>query len=147
MASHGKARACYSGHRPASGICDECRAAQSARYKHWRESNLAHNAERMRRYRVGRERTDREREVQARLNRQRQERLRSAESDGHSRQDVFDRDAGICQLCGVELDPGRWHQDHIVPLIAGGSDLIENCQALCPPCNWHKGVRTVEATV
>jgi len=70
--------------------------------------------------------------------RRRRARKRNAESDGHSRQQVFERDEGICQLCDTPLDPLNWHEDHIFPLSRGGSDLIDNCQATCPPCNQRK---------
>jgi 5-methylcytosine-specific restriction endonuclease McrA len=63
------------------------------------------------------------------------------ESDGHSRLEVFERDGGVCQMCGVVLDPENWHQDHIIPISAGGPDTLDNVQASCPPCNHRKGSR------
>lgn len=62
-------------------------------------------------------------------------------SDGHSRLEVFQRDGGICQICGTDLDPRAWHEDHIVPIVAGGADTLANVQATCPPCNMQKGSR------
>jgi 5-methylcytosine-specific restriction endonuclease McrA len=148
MKAHGTGGACHKGQRlPSGGVCDECRAYTKKKYDRWRRSHLEHNAERMRRYREGRERTDREREVQNRLNRLRKARLAGTESDGHLRSEVFARDEGMCQICGADLDPENWHQDHIVPLIAGGSDLIENCQATCPPCNLSKGGKYSPGTI
>lgn len=114
----------------------------SARYRRWRTAHLEQNAERMRRYRAERERTDREREVQNNLNRQRRDRELSVETDGHARVRVFERDGGVCQLCGVTLDPTNWHEDHIIPLSAGGPDTLANVQATCPPCNLSKGAKT-----
>jgi HNH endonuclease len=66
-----------------------------------------------------------------------------AETDRHTRQEVFERADGRCQLCDVELSQG-WHEDHIIPLSVGGSDLLENVQATCPPCNLSKGHKVAE---
>lgn len=42
---------------------------------------------------------------------------------------------GECARCGVSLrrDEGEVH--HIVPLCAGGADIINNLQRLCVPCH------------
>ena len=89
----------------------------------------------VRRYRVAHP------DVQARHDRLRRARLLGTASDGHTRAEVFERDGGICQLCSTPLDPTNWHEDHVIPLSRGGSDLISNCQATCPPCNLSKGAR------
>jgi|GEM_PF-246527 len=46
---------------------------------------------------------------------------------------------GHCEICGVILDPKKWHADHIRPhSLAGNTDVV-NGQALCPGCNVKKG--------
>lgn len=45
---------------------------------------------------------------------------------------------GRCQACGVELEPG-WHGDHVTAHSRSGPTDVINGQALCPPCNLHKG--------
>jgi 5-methylcytosine-specific restriction endonuclease McrA len=47
---------------------------------------------------------------------------------------------GRCQSCGVPLS-ADFHADHIVPFSRGGQTVVNNGQALCPPCNLRKGNR------
>jgi 5-methylcytosine-specific restriction endonuclease McrA len=47
---------------------------------------------------------------------------------------------GQCKLCGVMIIL-KFHIDHIVPLVAGGSNWPFNLQLLCPTCNMKKGSR------
>jgi 5-methylcytosine-specific restriction enzyme A len=78
---------------------------------------------------------------------------------------VFDRDAGVCAECRLDTrklvrelqelwnKPGKaellqkhgyclwdwprslWQADHIVPIIEGGADTLENLRTLCLPCH------------
>jgi hypothetical protein len=53
-----------------------------------------------------------------------------------------------CHYCGRALLSSRgedMHVDHLVPVITGGSDEIENLTAACPPCNLKKGAKSEEA--
>ncbi len=58
---------------------------------------------------------------------------------------VFDRDKGICGICGKPVDPLEWHMDHIKPLSRGGEHTYENVQVSHPLCNWEKGAPTEPA--
>lgn len=61
------------------------------------------------------------------------------------REDVFERDKYICQICGVKCDPndfgwgssGATHPtiDHIIPLSKGGTHTWDNVQCACALCN------------
>lgn len=45
---------------------------------------------------------------------------------------------GVCGICGGDVDPGRFHLDHIVPLSKGGAHTYENTQPAHPACNLRK---------
>jgi 5-methylcytosine-specific restriction endonuclease McrA len=53
---------------------------------------------------------------------------------------------GLCYWCHRKLrDPEgvfRGTRDHLMPLVKGGSDSIDNIVATCWPCNREKGVKT-----
>lgn len=59
-------------------------------------------------------------------------------SDYQLRLVVFSRDGWACREC---RSPDKLSVDHIIPVIAGGSDEIENLQTLCRKCNSSKGVK------
>ena len=48
-----------------------------------------------------------------------------------------------CLSCGKQEPKISLTQDHIVPLSRGGSNLANNIQPLCLPCNVHKFTRTI----
>lgn len=54
---------------------------------------------------------------------------------------VFERDEGVCGICGDPVDPASWHLDHIVPLARGGEHSYANVQVAHPVCNLRKGAR------
>jgi 5-methylcytosine-specific restriction endonuclease McrA len=45
---------------------------------------------------------------------------------------------GRCAVCRGKLD-AKFHRDHIVPLVLGGSNDRRNIQIACGPCNTKKG--------
>lgn len=58
-------------------------------------------------------------------------------SNGKRRQ-VWDRDDWTCKLCGGHA---KLTIDHIIPVVAGGTDDMDNLQTLCFSCNASKGAR------
>ena len=51
------------------------------------------------------------------------------------RREVLDRDGWRCQKCGKA---GRLEVDHKTPLYRGGSNDLDNLQALCRRCHLDK---------
>ncbi len=59
-----------------------------------------------------------------------------------SRRAVFRRDNFTCQYCGIQSN--HLTIDHIIPRSRGGVHTWENVVSACPPCNRHKGGKTLE---
>jgi 5-methylcytosine-specific restriction endonuclease McrA len=59
-----------------------------------------------------------------------------------SRQNVYARDTGRCQYCGVRVARHEATYDHVVPRAQGGKTTWENIVIACVPCNQKKGGRT-----
>ena len=75
----------------------------------------------------------------------RRARLRGSEGE-HSLAEVwtlYAKQKCLCAACKQSLD-GSFHRDHIVPLVAGGTNFISNIQLLCGSCNRIKGPRSNE---
>lgn len=55
----------------------------------------------------------------------------------YARQAVFDRDQGICAVCGVQGSlHGDWQADHIIPVSQGGGLCgLEGLRTLCTACH------------
>ena len=57
----------------------------------------------------------------------------------HLRRRVVERDGLWCVYCGVNLENGEVHLDHVVPESRGGSTTYDNLQVTCRKCNLAKG--------
>lgn len=67
-----------------------------------------------------------------------------------TKEDVFQRDAWVCQLCQTPIDrslpwpdPGSPSTDHVVPVSKGGLHVLSNVAAAHLGCNLEKAARTL----
>lgn len=60
------------------------------------------------------------------------------------RQAIYQRDQGICYLCGQTVDPTDFHLDHRVPIARGGTDTPDNVRVAHPRCNLRKAARLLD---
>ena len=51
---------------------------------------------------------------------------------------AYERQKGVCPLCGGTFALKEMQADHITPWSKGGRTVPENCQMLCAPCNRKK---------
>ncbi|APU89000.1 HNH endonuclease-like protein [Virus Rctr197k] len=59
-----------------------------------------------------------------------------------SRDNVYARDKGCCQYCGVRLARHEATFEHVMPRAKGGTTRWENIVIACLPCNQRKRDRT-----
>lgn len=65
--------------------------------------------------------------------------LRNAFVEDVSPAKVYERDMGLCHLCGLPVEKGEFHLEHRIPLILGGEHSYENCFTSHAKCNYRKG--------
>ena len=59
-----------------------------------------------------------------------------------NRRNVYLRDKGRCQYCGLRVPSNAFDFEHVVPKAQGGRTRWENIVIACIPCNQRKGNRT-----
>jgi 5-methylcytosine-specific restriction endonuclease McrA len=103
---------------------DANKPAVSARNAAWRKANPLSNRVKAARYRA----------------------RQAAASGSYTSADVeiaIARQDGECVYCG-RIIIEAYHVDHVIPLIAGGSNAASNIQVTCETCNCQKGRKTHE---
>lgn len=58
--------------------------------------------------------------------------------------DVFKRDGFVCQYCGAHPPSVLLQIDHIIPVVDGGKNDIDNLVTACQSCNSGKGAGSLE---
>lgn len=61
-----------------------------------------------------------------------------------SKLELFNRDKGLCCLCGIEVPLRDAHLEHLTPLSRGGTHEPNNCGLAHPACNLAKHAKTAE---
>ena len=56
-----------------------------------------------------------------------------------TRELIYKQANGCCQLCGRKITYEQATLDHVIPLVMGGIDSVENLQLSCNQCNQLKG--------
>lgn len=54
---------------------------------------------------------------------------------------IYERQGGICPICGEHFEIEQMEGDHIIPWSKGGKTEIDNLQMLCKKCNHEKSNR------
>lgn len=54
---------------------------------------------------------------------------------------LCERFGSVCVCCG---EGSKLTADHVVPIVHGGSNAIDNIQPLCLPCNVHKAMQCID---
>ncbi|MBA2702705.1 MAG: HNH endonuclease [Blastocatellia bacterium] len=57
---------------------------------------------------------------------------------------IWQRDKGICYLCGNTIEPKDCHFDHVIPLSKGGAHTADNLRATHSWCNLTKQDKLID---
>ena len=55
--------------------------------------------------------------------------------------EVYEKQQGICKICGKHFEIEEMEADHITPWAKGGRTVADNCQMLCRECNRRKSAK------
>lgn len=58
--------------------------------------------------------------------------------DDRDKRAAYERQKGVCPVCGERFEFSEMQADHIIPWSKGGRTVPENCQMLCAKCNLLK---------
>ena len=58
--------------------------------------------------------------------------------DDNTKREVYERQGGVCPICGKHFEIEQMEADHITPWVEGGRTVADNCQMLCRDCNRRK---------
>lgn len=135
-----------------------CRVCMSAKHRKWNQANRQQRTERAREFRASRpdyqrqnvarwrERNYEHHLAQARIYAAaRRARLRDQFVEHVDAFAVYDRDGGICGICGDAVERSDFHVDHVIPLVRGGEHSYANVQVAHPSCNSRKRDKILEA--
>lgn len=58
--------------------------------------------------------------------------------DDNTKREVYEKQKGVCKICGKVFKIEEMEADHITPWRDGGRTIADNCQMLCRECNRRK---------
>lgn len=61
--------------------------------------------------------------------------------DDNTKREIYEKQNGICPLCGKHFEIEQMEADHITPWVEGGRTIASNCQMLCRDCNHRKSAK------
>lgn len=61
--------------------------------------------------------------------------------DDNTKREVYERQDGVCCVCGKHFPIEQMEADHITPWKDGGRTVADNCQMLCRECNRRKSAK------
>lgn len=61
------------------------------------------------------------------------------------RRTAYERQKGVCPVCGGHFEYSEMEADHVTPWWRGGLTVLDNCQMLCAKCNAEKAGRPARA--
>ena len=100
------------------------------------------NPEKLKEYEINYVTNNREKVYQKARNRRARKKLAIGKITAKEWQELCNKYGNKCLCCG--RSDVRLTQDHVVPLVLGGTNTIENAQPLCLSCNSKKGVKVVD---
>ena len=56
----------------------------------------------------------------------------------NQKREAYEKQKGVCPICGEHFDFDEMEGDHIIPWSKGGKTISDNCQMLCRNCNRKK---------
>lgn len=56
----------------------------------------------------------------------------------NQKREAYERQNGVCVICGEKFEISEMEADHMTPWSQGGKTTAENCQMLCKNCNRQK---------
>ncbi len=59
-------------------------------------------------------------------------------------EEIYQRDNGLCKICGQLVERSKATLDHIIPLSKGGTHEPSNVQIAHGPCNSSKGAKLIQ---
>lgn len=61
--------------------------------------------------------------------------------DDNTKQEMYEKQQGICSICHKHFEITEMEADHITPWSQGGRTIADNCQMLCRECNRRKSAK------